>query len=106
MKDLDELIKHIQLCHAAWKHSPEKDDHPGKKYVKYVIPSFDMRTNEIYGMNIDGESFFCVNQNRKRDLKKWVDCWLDDKDDEFDFETTDPEMVQYYKPPGGIITMI
>jgi hypothetical protein len=34
-----------------------------------------------------------------RDLRKWVECWLDDKDDGFDFETADPEMAPFYKPP-------
>jgi hypothetical protein len=90
IRDLDELITHIRLCHRG-------GDGVGKKFVKYVKPSFDMRTNEIYGMEIDDQVFFCVNENRKRDLKKWVNCWLDDIEDGFDFGKEDPEMVKFYK---------
>lgn len=54
-------------------------------WIKYVRPHFDTRTQDFYGVSLDGafghKDFFVVNENRDRDLTEWV----------MDFLCTDPQ---------------
>lgn len=62
----------------------------GGKRIKYVRSSFDTRTNYIYSIHLDGECFTVVNENRKRNLKKWIYAYLNNESDGFDPAVDDP----------------
>jgi len=70
----------------------------GHKHIKYIRSSFDTRSNMIYAIELDKTLFAVVNENRKRDLKKWIYSWLEDKDDGFKLERDDPEFAELVKP--------
>ena len=47
------------------------------KMIKYVRHSFDMRTNTIYEVTLNDKKFSKINENRHRDLLKWIYEYLD-----------------------------
>ncbi|XZI53252.1 hypothetical protein ACSXD3_17855 (plasmid) [Clostridium perfringens] len=48
--------------------------------IKYVRCTFDMRTHEIFSVSLDNRAFVKVNENRHRDLKKWIYEYLDQEE--------------------------
>lgn len=50
------------------------------KMIKYVRCTFDMRTHEIFAVSLDDKEFVKVNENRHRDLKKWIYGYLDQEE--------------------------
>ena len=86
LEEFTELAKYIYANHGF------RDFSGGKTFIKYVRCSFDTRTNQVYSISLDKVDFTTVNENRKRDLKKWVYCYLRGMDDGFDLVRDDPEI--------------
>ena len=88
MSDYNILVAHIVENHG-WR---SKDAWSGPRPpIKYIRHSFDTRTNVVYSVTLDSNEFTVVNENRKRDLKRWIHCWLDGSSDGFDSKRDDPE---------------
>lgn len=68
IEEFTELAKYIAKNHGLYGGS--------RKRIKYVRCSFDTRTSEVFSVSLDGVDFATVNENGKRDLKKWVYCYL------------------------------
>lgn len=68
-----QLVEFINFNHA-WGVSRGK-------WVKYIIPSYDTRTQMIYGIKLRGmfedKDFFIVNEDVHRNLNQWVREWLE-----------------------------
>lgn len=51
------------------------------KRIKYVSPTCDMRTGEIFHVNLrlsgKGKNFSLTNENKNKDLFEWITDWLD-----------------------------
>lgn len=86
LEEFVELAKYVYANHGF------TDFGNGKIHIKYVRCSFDTRTNEVYSITLDKVDFTTVNENRKRDLKKWVYCYLKGESDGFDPVRDDPEI--------------
>lgn len=83
LNDYNELLIHISKYHSMYV---------GGKRIKYVKSSFDTRTNCIYSIQLDSEDFTVVNENRKRNLKKWIYAYLNNESDGFDPARDDPDI--------------
>ena len=73
MEDFRFLLLYIQMNHK-W----------GGKHIKYVTPTFDMRTGDIHRVEFHGmedKVFSITNENSDRDLEMWIADWLDGKED-------------------------
>lgn len=46
------------------------------KLIKYISSTYDFRTGKIYKISLDGKDFAKVNENRHRNLKKWIIDYL------------------------------
>lgn len=73
LKEFVELVKYINDNHSMRNMEG--------KCIKYITPTFDFRTNEIYGIKIWGgvhekKEFYVVNENKDKDLKQWIYKWL------------------------------
>lgn len=86
IEEFSELTKFIAKNHGFRSHNKNG------RMIKYVRCSFDTRTNNIYSVILDDIHFSIINQNRKRNLKKWVYAYLNREDDGFDPIRDDPEM--------------
>lgn len=56
----------------------------GGKHIKYVTPTFDMRTGDIHSIELRGmasKTFSITNENADKDLEDWVYRWLMDKEE-------------------------
>ena len=73
IEDLRSLLQYIEKNHSFRKSK-------GKR-VKYVSPTCDMRTGSIFHVNIrltgEGKDFSLTNEDKDRDLLKWIVDWLD-----------------------------
>ncbi|EIF6155387.1 hypothetical protein LFJ62_003094 [Clostridium perfringens] len=69
LQDYAELLVYIDENHSFRKVKG--------KMIKYVRCTFDMRTHEIFSVSLDNKEFVKVNENRHRDLKKWIYGYLD-----------------------------
>lgn len=69
LKEYLELVKYISEKHSFRKVKG--------KMIKYISHTLDFRTGTIYQIILDGKKFTKVNENRHRDLKKWVMNYLD-----------------------------
>lgn len=82
-QEFDELLTEIMDKHA-WGCGV------GCHMIKYVRPHFDCRTNEFYGLTLQGmlgkKDFFIVNEDRDRDLTAWVKEFLATPPDEAGWE--------------------
>lgn len=63
-KEYAELLKFINENHSFRTIK-------GKR-IKYVSHTFDMRTMTIYRVTLDDKEFCKVNENRHKDMKKWI----------------------------------
>ena len=57
----------------------------GGKHIKYVTPTFDMRTGDIHRVEFHGmedKVFSITNENSDRDLELWIADWLDGKEEQ------------------------
>jgi hypothetical protein len=88
---LNELLEHIKSDHSFCNYKNGRS-------VKYVSFTFDTRTNTVYHIKFDDKILARVNENRKRDLFKWANAWLDNKDDGFNFERDDKELFDILHP--------
>ena len=86
LEEFNDLVKFISDNHGFRSHKR------GGKMIKYVRCSFDTRFNDIFSIQLDDKIFSVVNENRKRDLKKWLYSYLNDTDDGFDPIRDDPEI--------------
>ena len=86
IEEFSELTKFISENHGF------RSRKPGGRMIKYVRCSFDTRTNDIFSVILDDMIFSTTNENRKRDLKKWIYAWLNREDDGFDPIRDDPEI--------------
>lgn len=74
VKDYIELLQYISKNHA-WNINCMKG-----KVIKYVDATFDFRTNTYFAIKFRGmedKDFVKVNENRHRDMKKWIYDWLE-----------------------------
>ncbi|MDM0987453.1 hypothetical protein QTI95_14040 [Clostridium perfringens] len=72
LQDYAELLVYIDENHSFRKVKG--------KMIKYVRCTFDMRTHEIFAVSLDDKEFVKVNENRHRDLKKWIYEYLDQEE--------------------------
>lgn len=73
--DFWEVMRHVHNEHRFAK---------GGKNIKYVSPTFDMRTGDIHRIEFHGmenKVFSITNENADRDLYEWVMRWLDGEDE-------------------------
>lgn len=76
MEDFRFLLLYIQMNHKFAR---------GGKHIKYVTPTFDMRTGDIHRIEFHGmedKVFSITNENADRDLEMWIADWLDDKEEQ------------------------
>ena len=73
LNDFRDLLNYIEKNHSFRR---------GKgKMIKYVSPTCDMRSGDIFHINLrqagNGVDFSLTNENKDRNLKRWVMDWLD-----------------------------
>lgn len=68
-----ELLDYIQRNHSFCE--------PKGKMVKYISHTYDTRTGKIHHVQLrlcgDGLHFSITNENKHRNLKKWIYGWLE-----------------------------
>lgn len=68
------LVAYINENHSFAKNR-------GKR-VKYITPIYDTRTQKIFclQLRLSGEdlAFSITNEDKDKDLAKWVYCWLEE----------------------------
>lgn len=72
INDFRELCIYIDENHSFRKMM-------GKR-IKYVSPTVDMRTGEIFHVRLrraEGIDFSLTNENKNRDLFQWIVDWLE-----------------------------
>lgn len=70
-----ELLNYIQDNHRFSR---------GGKGIKYVEPTIDMRTGDVFCVSFRGwndKTFSKTNENSDRDLKEWIYEWLGEDSD-------------------------
>jgi len=90
LKEYDELVDYIDKNHGI--NNPQR-----KKVITYITCFYHVKTKKVFGVTLQGEfeksvEFKIVGENRRRDLKKWIYCWLENKHDGFSVERDDPDM--------------
>lgn len=86
LEDFNELVKYISENHGF------RSCKPNRKMIKYIQCSFDTRFGDVWSVVLDNVVFSVVNENRKRNLKKWIYAYLNDENDGFDPIRDDPEI--------------
>jgi hypothetical protein len=64
-----ELLKYIDENHSFAKMDG--------KLIKYATSKFDFRTKDIYYVKLNDKEFYKVNENRHKDLYKWIMEYLE-----------------------------
>lgn len=68
--DFWEVMRHVHAENRFGK---------GGRHIKYVTPTFDMRTGDIHTIEfrgVENKTFSITNENKDRDLYEWVMEWL------------------------------
>ena len=78
LSDLEQLLYYINRRHK-WPSTNKK--------VKYVRPSFDMRTADIFHINMNSKmneiDFSITNENSNKNLLRMIICYLEDEDEHY-----------------------
>lgn len=73
IEDLREICNYIESSHSFRKVQG--------KMVKYISPTINMRTGEIFHVKLrrsgEGKDFSITNENKNRNLKLRIIDWLD-----------------------------
>lgn len=74
LEEFTQLVKDIQATNSFARAKG--------KCIKYITPVFDTRINQIFCINLrrsgDGLDFSTTNENKTKDLNKWIRAWLDE----------------------------